>query len=57
MGSQRNAKVQIVGRVSRRRYERHARSPAVQRLIESARESWKQRYGTDPAAQRIKSFG
>jgi hypothetical protein len=56
-GSQRDVKIQIVGRVSRRRYERHARSPAVQNLIESARRSWQRRYGSDPAAHRIKSVG
>lgn len=44
----------IAGRVSRRRYERHARSIAVQELIESARHRWRQRYGSDPAAARLK---
>jgi hypothetical protein len=42
-----------VGRRSRRSYEEHARSPEVQNRINSARRSWRERYGVDPAAGRI----
>lgn len=51
-GSKRS--LRITPRVSRRSYERHARSTAVQDLIESARQRWRQRYGSDPAAARLK---
>jgi hypothetical protein len=53
-GSQRD-EIRIVGRVSRRSYERHVRSSGVQDLIESARENWKKHHGSDPAAARLKS--
>lgn len=55
-GSQQD-QVRIVGRVSRRSYERHVRSVGVQNLIDSARRSWQRRYGSDPAAARVKSSG
>lgn len=51
----RRGKIRIVGRVSRRSYERRVRSTGVQDLIVSARESWQRRYGSDPAAARVKS--
>jgi len=46
-------KIRAIGRVSRDRYELHARSPAVQQLIEDSRDQWRQRYGDDPAAARL----
>jgi len=45
--------VRYMGRISRSAYERHARSPEVQELIQSARQSWQRRYGVDPAAARV----
>jgi hypothetical protein len=42
-----------VGRIDPISYDRHARSPEVQNLIESARRSWMERYGVDPAAARV----
>jgi hypothetical protein len=43
-----------VARVKRRDFERHAREDQVQRLIARARMSWRSRYGTDPAAGRLR---
>ena len=42
-----------VGRIDRERSERHARSPGVQAMTQKARESWRERYGVDPAAGHL----
>ena len=50
---ERHDDVKFVGWISREDFERHARSSGVQNLIQSARKSWMERYGADPAAARV----
>jgi len=42
-----------MGRLSRRAYEQSSEASNVQKLIASARQTWKRRYGFDPAAARL----
>jgi hypothetical protein len=53
-GALRDGEVQSLGRLNQRAYERNSRAFPVQRLIASARRSWKRRYGFDPASVRLK---
>lgn len=54
ISSIKSQRTHLMGRISRRGFERRSRSTEVQELIGKARRTWKQRYGVDPAAVRLR---